>query len=184
MQQREAILDAAEVCFLRDGVENARVEDIAGECGVSVGALYRYFPSRDDIIAAAGERNLQRDRDAMTELYQQELPLHGYLYESLRYFLARPSTVVETEAAARARESGTRGFEEWLTWLTARYERLQEAGFVRRDIPADQVARQLMVTYEGVAVMVSIGRTPDPEALVDSLARVLADGLAPPVERA
>jgi AcrR family transcriptional regulator len=50
-QRRNQILDAAMAVFARMGFERARMDDIADEAGVSKGALYLYYKSKDAIIA-------------------------------------------------------------------------------------------------------------------------------------
>ena len=51
-QQIQRILDAAQVCFVRSGFQGASMQQICAECGMSPGALYRYFPSKEAIVAA------------------------------------------------------------------------------------------------------------------------------------
>ncbi|WP_250003211.1 TetR/AcrR family transcriptional regulator [Actinoplanes sp. M2I2] len=53
--RREQILTAARACFLRKGLHNTSMQDLIKEAGLSVGAVYRYFKSKDDIIAAIAE---------------------------------------------------------------------------------------------------------------------------------
>lgn len=57
-EQRKRILDAAMACFSRDGFHGASMQKICAEAGMSPGALYRYFPSKESLIAAIveGER--------------------------------------------------------------------------------------------------------------------------------
>lgn len=45
-----AILDAAELVFARDGVQAARMEDVASAAGVAVGTLYNYFGDRAALL--------------------------------------------------------------------------------------------------------------------------------------
>lgn len=56
--QRQRILAAALACFARDGFHGASMQKICAEAGMSPGALYRYFPSKESLIAAIveGER--------------------------------------------------------------------------------------------------------------------------------
>jgi TetR/AcrR family transcriptional regulator, repressor for uid operon len=48
--QEERILNAATACFIRSGFRGASMNDICSEAGMSPGALYRYFPSKEAII--------------------------------------------------------------------------------------------------------------------------------------
>lgn len=56
--QEQRYLDAARRCFSRIGVAPASMEEIRSEAGVSAGAMYRYFPSKDALIHAAIETSL------------------------------------------------------------------------------------------------------------------------------
>lgn len=50
--RRRQILDAARVCFLRDGFHATSMQHVIAEAGLSVGAVYRYFPSKYDLVTA------------------------------------------------------------------------------------------------------------------------------------
>jgi len=55
--RRAEILDAAERCFARAGFHRASMQDICGEAAMSPGNLYRYFPTKEALIAGICERN-------------------------------------------------------------------------------------------------------------------------------
>ena len=61
--RREHILDAAERCIARTGFHRATMQDICREAGVSLGAVYVYFDSKEDLIAGITER----DRSKLAE---------------------------------------------------------------------------------------------------------------------
>ena len=50
--RRQQILEAARACFARQGFHQTSIKDICQEAGLSPGAVYRYFPSKEHIIAA------------------------------------------------------------------------------------------------------------------------------------
>lgn len=54
MRRRE-ILDAAQACFERRGFHATSMSEICTQAGMSPGGLYRYFPSKEAIIAAMAE---------------------------------------------------------------------------------------------------------------------------------
>jgi len=60
-QQIQRILDAAQACFVRSGFQGASMQQICAECGMSPGALYRYFPSKEAIVAAICEADREDD---------------------------------------------------------------------------------------------------------------------------
>lgn len=51
-QRREQILNAAQRCFARNGFYETSMQDVFRESGLSAGAVYRYFKSKDDLIQA------------------------------------------------------------------------------------------------------------------------------------
>ncbi len=55
--RREHILDAAEVCFAHAGFHRTTMQDICKAAGISPGALYLYFSSKEDLIAGIAERD-------------------------------------------------------------------------------------------------------------------------------
>lgn len=54
--RRNHILDVAAHCFARRGLQ-VSVDDICAAAGVSKGALYIYFPSKDDLIQGLADRH-------------------------------------------------------------------------------------------------------------------------------
>ena len=56
-ERRTQILDAAERSFTRAGFHRATMQDVAAEAGMSPGNLYRYFASKDALVAGLCERD-------------------------------------------------------------------------------------------------------------------------------
>lgn len=55
--RRERILDAAEHCFAQAGFHRTTMQDICKAAGISPGALYVYFDSKEALIAGLSERD-------------------------------------------------------------------------------------------------------------------------------
>ncbi|WP_369028857.1 TetR/AcrR family transcriptional regulator, partial [Nocardia farcinica] len=51
-RRRQQILVAAQRCFSRKGFYNTSMQDVFAESGLSAGAVYRYFKSKDELVAA------------------------------------------------------------------------------------------------------------------------------------
>jgi AcrR family transcriptional regulator len=66
--RREHILEAAELCFARAGFHRTTMQDISREAGVSLGALYVYFKSKEDLIAGLSERDRARIGDDLAQV--------------------------------------------------------------------------------------------------------------------
>jgi AcrR family transcriptional regulator len=67
------ITDAAEALLLRDGYEATTMAAIASAAGVSSNAVYWYFPSKDDILAAVQSRRQQRAFTRLDEISDASL---------------------------------------------------------------------------------------------------------------
>lgn len=55
--RRSRILDAAEVCFADTGFHRTTMQDICRRAGISAGALYIYFDSKEALIEGISARN-------------------------------------------------------------------------------------------------------------------------------
>lgn len=71
-RRRTEILKAARRCFLRDGLHVTTMAQIIKESGLSAGAVYRYFPSKEALIFAAVTTSLERLRGAILPLFGRD----------------------------------------------------------------------------------------------------------------
>jgi TetR/AcrR family transcriptional regulator, cholesterol catabolism regulator len=55
--RRAELLDRATELFLRHGYDNVSLNDLIADAGVSKGAFYHWFPSKDALVAALAERS-------------------------------------------------------------------------------------------------------------------------------
>src|ERR1700761_7777095 len=59
-ERRAHIMAAARRCFVRDGFHASSMQDLVAEAGMSSGAVYRYFASKDAVIEAIAAENLDQ----------------------------------------------------------------------------------------------------------------------------
>jgi AcrR family transcriptional regulator len=64
--RRQQIVDAARARFARDGFAHTSMADIVTESGLSNGAIYRYFTSKDEIVIAVCEQGTEALPRALT----------------------------------------------------------------------------------------------------------------------
>jgi len=57
------ILRAAKQCYLSDGIARTGMREVAAAAGVARSTLYRYFPSRDDVLVATIKREMEEAND-------------------------------------------------------------------------------------------------------------------------
>jgi AcrR family transcriptional regulator len=68
--QRDAIMCAALACFARNGYDATRIKHIAEEAGVSDGALYRHFTSKEQLARELYEYGLHISAQALAAATQ------------------------------------------------------------------------------------------------------------------
>jgi TetR/AcrR family transcriptional regulator, transcriptional repressor of aconitase len=59
-ERREQILDGARRCFAENGYEGATVGKLEQEVGLSRGAIFNYFPSKEDLFVELAVRDTAR----------------------------------------------------------------------------------------------------------------------------
>jgi AcrR family transcriptional regulator len=67
-ERKVQIINAAEGVFTRKGFDQARMDDIAEETGLSKGTLYLYFKSKDELIIAILDKIFQREFQAFKNI--------------------------------------------------------------------------------------------------------------------
>jgi TetR/AcrR family transcriptional repressor of uid operon len=87
--RREQILNAAMVCFAKRGFHQASMHDISAEAHISVGLIYRYFESKEAVIATMADRHkkeihevLERARKAPSLLESLEILFTAHCCEN------------------------------------------------------------------------------------------------------
>ncbi|GAA4683837.1 TetR/AcrR family transcriptional regulator [Frondihabitans cladoniiphilus] len=78
MRSHERLIEAAQLEFAVRGAD-ASLEKIARGAGVSIGTLYRHFPSRLDLLVAAFEPRLQEFLDGAGEALAVDDPWEGFV---------------------------------------------------------------------------------------------------------
>lgn len=148
-QRREEILAGARRAFARYGFEGATVSRLEQEIGVSRGAIFHYFPSKEELFVALAERDSER----LGRLYAEK-GLAGVVRAIASEDPEWLGTYLEVARLAR----GDAGFRT--RWEKRRNElddaigvgarRDRRAGTLRGDVPAWALARFVGIFLDGV----------------------------------
>jgi len=145
--KRKQILDAAERLFLRNGYEATAMAEVARRAGVANNAVYWYFPSKDDVLAAVLGRRQQR---ALERLPARETRTPD---EQVLAMLAQLDQVAKLTATVHERAQHSAAVAEMHEAFHATADRLlrslfQDAGLDSND--AAQAAKAMMALVEGI----------------------------------
>lgn len=88
-ERRAQILAAARRCFVREGFHQTSMQDLVREAGMSSGAVYRYFDSKDAMIIAIAEDNLDQAVTIVRDSVEQGATVGAALASALVYVSAR-----------------------------------------------------------------------------------------------
>jgi TetR/AcrR family transcriptional regulator, repressor for uid operon len=88
--RKNRILDGAERCFVRNGFHKSTMQDVAAECSMSPGNLYRYFPSKDAIVAGLAERDRERFNADFLHLQSAPDPAAAFVMLGRRHLVEEP----------------------------------------------------------------------------------------------
>jgi AcrR family transcriptional regulator len=152
------ILAAAQRCFVRSGFHGASMQDICAEAGMSPGNLYRYFPSKEALIAGIAER----DRAEVAQQFASadlSLGFFAVLEGMARHHFAERSdeqVALCTEIMAESRRNPeiariSAAFDaDVKKWLIDLFRAGAERGEIPGDIDFEAVVTMLMAIADGV----------------------------------
>lgn len=190
-ERRNQILEAAMAVFARQGFDQARMDDVAQEAGLSKGALYLYYKSKDAIIAAILQfffsRMMNRLRDffgsqEQPSVREQLLLLNRYYIEEMNW-MAKLMPLSFQFYAVVARQKTVRQFlkqyfKDYRELLSVLVQRGIDQGEFQ-PVQAETMAITITALYEGLALLWLV----DPEAtqweqIGETALLMLLDGVA------
>lgn len=172
---RRRVLDAAAQCFTRNGFHATSMHEICAAAGMSPGALYRYFPSKEAIIIAIVEEE-RGARVALFEELDRSPSFVGGLMEmgrklfsgELPFVCADLGPEVLTEAARNEKLKAM--FDEVEAEMNTAMRRAlvkgQERGEIARDLDFDSVLLIISSLGDGLQIRANLD---GPATLLDAL---------------
>lgn len=171
----EQILAGARRCFARHGYEGATVVRLEREIGLSRGAIFNWFPKKEDIFLELATR----DNDRINRLWIEEgleTAIRGVLDEDpdwLGVYLGVAHRL-RTDPTFRERWTARERPEEKQK-LIERMRADQEAGLLRNDLEPEEIGQYLGVIFDGLVLHRAAGFDPP----LDSVLALVKDTLAP-----
>lgn len=183
--RRRQILDGARRCFTSNGFHATSMQDVLREAGLSAGAVYRYFRSKEEIVAAVAAETLESVRESYATIAAADPPptpdeLFGAVLSRLRKSLgdsddqrALPQLLMQVwgetlrnPEVAKVLADGYRGLRRQWVELVEAY---QARGWVDPEADADHVARTLIGTVQGYFVQQALFGGVDPAGFQEGL---------------
>jgi TetR/AcrR family transcriptional regulator, repressor for uid operon len=171
---RDRILAAALRCFAAKGFHGTSMQEVCAQADMSPGALYRYFPSKDAIIAAIAEQERENNRKFFQKLDVSTNVLETLMdtgFAWMRDVSSREAACLCVEVLAeahrnpRVREIFERNHEEARLALRGTLARAQEHGEVDKSLDLDVAVTVFLALGDGLLARAPI----DPHMAPDKI---------------
>jgi AcrR family transcriptional regulator len=179
VRNREHLLAAAKAAFAEAGAD-VPLEEIARRAGVGIGTLYRHFPTRDAILAAVYQREVNQLSASAQTLLQTRPPgeaLEAWLHLLIDYMATKrviaPALRASTGEGSKVYAASGTAITDALNGLA---RAASAAGGIRPDIGPDDLYRMMVGVSHGYD-------RPDWEPSARRLIDILMAGLKPPRPR-
>lgn len=138
-QQVSRVLEAAKQCFVRSGFKGASMQEICSEAGMSPGALYRYFPSKEAIVEAICEADRRDDTACFEGMLDNPSTVDGIVEAAIahiRHVHESKKAPLFAEIRAESMRNGAidETYNRNLAEIGARFQRYLASAIERGDI--------------------------------------------------
>lgn len=168
---KEKILDVSQQLLLEQGYGGMSVDQVIEGAGITKGAFFYHFKSKNDLAQALLERYIKTDDDLLHDLMrraedlnhdplQQYLIFVGLLVETLRGLTEPPpgcliaSFIYQMEIfSEETQDTVMRGFGEWEKVVKGKLQTVYEKNKPRLPVTVDQIYDNLIAAFEGGVIM-------------------------------
>jgi AcrR family transcriptional regulator len=187
LARRAQIVAAARTCVLEEGFHKTTMADVIRESGLSAGAVYGYFKSKEEIVGAIAEDALSTIDELFGKILASEEPLTplAALEATINHVVAvaeRPGgdvTRVAVQAWAEAlrnpaiMETARDKYSQLRRNFVAVARRAQADGTVDSDVAPEHVAQVMLALIPGFVLQRLIIGDITPESYLDGLRALL-----------
>lgn len=185
---RDQVLMAAAEEIHRVGYRDATISVISAAAGVTTGAVYFHFASKEDVARALIEKQHQIVRDAAKEILERQ---HEPALVLMMMMCAELAGRLVDDPVVRAgirlttdqstfEEPVQKPYLDWLVTFTDLAERAQRDGETTGAVPPDMLARFIVPAFAGVQlVSETFTKRADLMSRVDEMWRILILGIVP-----
>jgi AcrR family transcriptional regulator len=185
--RREHILEAAELCFARTGFHRTTMQDICKEAGVSPGALYVYFDSKEALIAGICERERAEFAENFASLAAAPDFLGTLAAMGEEYFVNQPAHKrlmcveigLESTRNPRVAEIFRRFDSEINESFLKLFQQLKDEGRIAPALDIPGVARAFAVICDGMFWQRAIDPAFDAKVVMPTVLQLIAQLLNP-----
>lgn len=176
---REQLLDAARRVFARQGYDGAKIGDIVREAGLSTGAVYGRFRSKNELLREAVVQHAGVDAQLGSDVDRvADLIVRGAAWSDAPLTLDE-AVRLEAHVAARREPEVAQALEDahdqWRNSVEPLVQRALRDGTVAPDVDPEAVLSFVRTIWLGLLLQHAAGtKAPDPAGWTDLMHRVVA----------
>jgi len=189
-ERRHVIVNAAIECFVRNGIHQTGIRDIAEQASVSLGNLYNHFSGKDDLIAEIAKLDGEYLEQFATALDTSEAPLIAmrkfvddyldYVSQTENAFLTI-DIIAETLRNPVVAEQFEKNRNRLIGILSATIERGISEGVMRKEINIAETVKLLLDVIEGLGLRSGLAQIKPPKgarrSVQEMILRMLSSSL-------
>jgi len=165
---KSRIMEAAKQVICRNGIAGATMRGIAEEAGLSTGAIYHYYKSKEEILYEVMNQSLSESsriaeksqdgklsgEEIAEEIYKNIIKrFHKEKENRMQFYLAHEAMLGDNELKERFKEK----YSEWIT----RTEELMQYMYGKEPTKYNKAFATLLIgTIDGVVMQLLLGANP------------------------
>lgn len=183
---RERLFRSALQLFAHKGYSETTVEDITNAADVGKGTFFNYFPSKDHILAAFGQKQIEKLQLAADAADSTNISIREFMHSLALDMISEPAqnpamvrvlvlaNLSSEPVRTTMREVHTRAME-----LLARIVKVgQDRGEIRKDMEPLDIAQTLRQSLLGALLIWSLYGDGSLETRIENVINILWNGVA------
>lgn len=180
-QAMDTIMESASRLFFELGYQEASMDDIAREIGVTKGTLYLYFKNKEELLYEVCKKNLNLLENSLGKLvsadilesaksfFRAELDLPDHLRYHWIFALG------EINKNQKVRKILIESYENYVKIISSRIEELKGKGLISREANSRRISLTLIALHNGImmSMMQGLSKTEATEMFEAGISSIL-----------
>ena len=162
-QAMDTIMESASRLFFELGYQEASMDDIAREIGVTKGTLYLYFKNKEEWLYEVCKKNLKLLEDSLGKLVSEDILESAKSFfraeldlpDHLRYHWI--FALGEINKNQKVRKILMESYENYVKIISSRIEELKGKGLISREANSRRISLILIALHNGIMMSIMQG---------------------------
>lgn len=164
------IIEAAYRCFERYGLDKVTMEDIASAAGVTRATVYKYYPSREQVLARIVELEIGKVNEELRRRFVRREHIEDSLSDCLLLVVRAAAenpylrgTLQSPEYLSTAADPRSETHRRQRHWWSRLLEDAATAGELATDLDMDEIVSWLTLAEQMLLIKIDARQMPDRE---------------------